>query len=170
MSRERLLGLHWAIKASFLGYIGRMADGRATATDGATPTEGNIMVFEPATVPVPSEAADADLFFAFRGDIRFAGHFGMLFVRIADPWIAVHGDRGVMWVLDPYKPDEKPRVPLVRFTLESRPTADDLQIWLSTDVQLTAEGTALFNDVYQAGEAFEPLAIFLAGEAAATSS
>lgn len=24
---------------------------------------------------------------AFRGDVRFSGHFGMLFVRVANPWL-----------------------------------------------------------------------------------
>lgn len=161
MTHERLMGLHWGIKSSFLQYIARMTDGRATVTDGATPTEGNVMVFEPADTLCPPEHADADLFLPFRGDIRFAGHFGLLFVRLADPWVIVRGDRATMTVLDPYKPDEKPRLVLSHLVLEARPTAEDLDIWLSTDVRLAAEGTDLFNDVYQAGEPFEPLAIFL---------
>lgn len=167
---ERLLGLHWGIKASFLEYIGRMSDGRGTVTNGATPTEGNVMVFEPAEVPTPPEAADADLFLAFRGDVRFAGHFGMLYVRIADPWLTVRGREAVLTVLDPFKPDLDPRLPLIRFTLDERPTDEDLRIWLSTDVRLTEEGTGLFNDVYQAGEPFEPLAIFLPALTAASSA
>jgi hypothetical protein len=167
MSRDRLMGLHWGIKGSFMDYIGRMADGRATVTDGATPTEGNVMVFEPAGVAPPPADADADLFLSFRGDIRFAGHFGLLFVRLADPQVVVRHGRGVMTVLDPSRTDGVTRLPLVHFSLEERPTHEDLRIWLSTDVRLTHEGTAVFNDVYPADEPFEPLAVFLPKDTAA---
>jgi hypothetical protein len=39
--------------------------------------------------------------------------------------------------------------------------------WLSTDVRLIREGTAVFNDVYPADEPFEPLAVFLPKDTAA---
>lgn len=161
MSEDRLPGLHWGIKASFLEYIARMSDGRGTVTDGATVTEGNVMVFEPAPQVVAPPSIDADRFHAFRGDVRFAGHFGMLFVRIADPWITVRGDEAEMTVLDPFKPDEEPRLPLVHFTLHKQALDEDLDAWLSTDVRLSDKGTGLFNDVYQPGELFDPLAVFL---------
>lgn len=173
MGDERPIGLHWGIKASFLEYIGRMSDGRGTVTDGATPTDGNIMVFEPDMSVVPTDPSRMQLFQAFRGDVRFAGHYGMLYVRIADPWVSVTDGVGTLTVLDPYKPDDEPRLPLVRFTLEQQHIDEDMLVWLSTDVHLTEEGTGLFNDVYQPGEPFEPLAIFLpvpAGTAASSGT
>ena len=48
------------------------------------------MVFEPAAdVTPPAALRDGDVFLAFRGDVRFAGHHGMLYVRIADPWVVI---------------------------------------------------------------------------------
>jgi len=162
MSGNRQLGLHWGIKGSFMDYIAAISDGQALATDGATPTAGNVLVFEPAPPP-PPEPEDADLMLAFRGGVRFSGHSGLLFVRIIDPWISVHGRDAVLTVRDPNKPDSRPRLPLARFTLEPRPASGDIRIWVSKIVELAEEGTALFNDVYPAGEAMEPLAVFVRG-------
>ncbi|WP_188110711.1 HtaA domain-containing protein [Aeromicrobium ginsengisoli] len=157
MSDEQHLGLHWGIKSSFLDYVGRTPDGRASLHDGVTATEGNVMVFEP-----DPEASDVDAgTFAFRGDLRFAAHAGMMFVRIAHPLVKVTDGRGEMTVVEPRDVEGDTRLPLVRFTLEPRPTNEDLRIWLATDVALTVEGVALFNDVYQVDEPFSPLAIFL---------
>lgn len=160
MADEPLHGLHWGIKASFLEYIARMSDGRGSVSDGATALDGNITAFEPAPDVRGPDLDDLEQFWAFRGDVRFAGHFGMLYVRIADPWVTVRAGRAELTVLDPYEPDEHPRLPLVRFTLERQNVPGSLDTWLATDVHLTQEGTGLFNDVYQTGELFEPLAIF----------
>ncbi|GAA4743426.1 hypothetical protein GCM10023350_30160 [Nocardioides endophyticus] len=154
-------GLHWGIKTSFLEYISRMPDGRASITDGATFLEGNVAAFEPLPDAVPADASPGERTWAFRGDVRFAGHHGMLYVRIADPRVTVREGRAVLTVLDPEEPDTRPRLPLVQFTLVQQDLDADLDAWLATDVALTPEGTGLFNDVYEAGEMFEPLAIFL---------
>lgn len=159
MSQNRLLGLHWGIKGSFMDYIAAMPDSRATAIDGATPTSSDVLVFEPA-IPTPPKPEDADLVLGFRGDVRFSGHAGLLFVRIADPWITVRRGRGVLTILDPYQPDTTPRLPLAHLTLVPQPAPDGMRIWLGQDVRLTKEGTGLFNDVYPAGEPMEPLAVF----------
>ena len=71
MSGNRQLGLHWGIKGSFMDYIAAISDSQALATDGATPTAGNVLVFEPAPPP-PPEPEDADLMLAFRGGVRFS--------------------------------------------------------------------------------------------------
>src|ERR1035437_5545925 len=81
MSENWLLGLHWGIKKSFLDYVARMPDGRGIFRDGATLADGSIAVFEPDVEAEHPEAADADLFLAFHGDVHFSGHFGMLNVR-----------------------------------------------------------------------------------------
>jgi Htaa len=167
---ERQPGLHWGIKASFLDYVSRMSDGRGTISGGATPTDGNVVIFQPAPDVVPPPLENGVLFFAFRGDVRFAGHSGLLYVRVADPWIVVRGREGELTVLDPYKPDEAPRLPLVRFTIAPESAGSALSAntdgadsvgWTSTDVRLAEEATALFNDVYPPGELFEPLAVFV---------
>lgn len=167
MADAPLLGLHWGIKTSFLEYISRMPDGRASITDGATFLEGNVAAFEPLPSAEPADPSTGERTWAFRGDVRFAGHHGMLFVRIADPRVTVRNGQGELTVLDPEDPDTRPRLPLVRFTLVEQDLDADLDAWLATDVALTPEGTGLFNDVYEAGELFEPLAIFLPSTAQA---
>lgn len=153
-------GLHWGIKASFVDYVNRMPDGRATVGAGAIPSEGNVVVFEPVTPASSWDAEDVDRVLRFRGEVRFVGHAGLLFVRLADPWITVRGEQAEMTVLDPSDPEGTSRRPLVRFSLRARPTTDDVSIWFSSDVRLASEATELWNDTYQAGEPFEPLAIF----------
>lgn len=170
MDEASLPGLHWGIKASFLEYVARMPDGRGTVSDGATPIDGNIMVFEMATAVEPPAPQTADRLLSFRGDVRFGGHMGMLFVRIADPWIAITAHQAEMTVLDPFQPDEDLRLPLVRFTLTPTRAAEDVEVLYAAEVRLTVEGTRLFNDVYPTGELFEPLRIVLpAADSAAQS-
>lgn len=149
-------GLVWGIKRSFVEYIARMPDGQATVSGGAMPTETNDMLFEPDTVE-PQLPDGADALYAFRGDVRFGGHFGMLYVRIADPWVTVYGDRGVLTILDPYDPDGAPRKRLVTFRVSEPRSAGSVQVWQAPEVILTPEACPVFNDVYAAGERFEPL-------------
>ncbi|MET7770857.1 HtaA domain-containing protein [Nocardia sp. NPDC005366] len=150
------LGLDWGIKLSFVQYIAKLPDGQASASSGVRPTETNGLFFEadPDTPPTP---AGADAVYAFRGDVRFGGHFGMLYVRIADPWIVRRGNQAELTVLDPHEPKKAPRKRLVTFALSQPRSEGDIQIWDGTDVILTAEACSVFNDVYAAGERFESL-------------
>lgn len=93
---------------------------------------------------------------AFRGDVRFAGHFGMLFVRIADPWLVRTDDGVLLTIADPDAQDDGPRVPLATVTVEQTGAGE----WASTAVALTAQGSELFNSVYPVGDPLDP---FLCG-------
>jgi hypothetical protein len=156
-----LLGLRWAIKLSFVEYVMKTSDGQGTASAGATPTGNSEMVFEPAVPPERPLPGEVDRFWAFRGDVRFGGHFGMLFVRVADPWVTVRGNFAELSVIDPCNREDQPRLRLVTFEIESGPPSSGLEVWSGRDVRLTPEGTELFNDVYPPGELFEPLSITL---------
>jgi len=144
--------LRWGIKASFLGYVARMPDGRAYLGSGAAVNDRNEMLF-----PLDEEASE-DGTFAFGGDVRFSGHFGMLFVQISEPRIVVREGEAEMTVVDPESEDGK-RVRLVTFALTGPSAEDDLERWEAADVRLTEEGVALFGEVYQAGEQFAPLTV-----------
>ncbi|WP_052337035.1 HtaA domain-containing protein [Nocardioides alkalitolerans] len=155
-------GLRWGIKTSFIDYVRRMPGGRGTVGEGATPVGSHEMLFALDAAPPPAEAtAGAVRAWAFRGDVRFTGHGGMLFVRVANPWVVLGADEAVLSIEDPYQTPDAPRLPLVTMRLRSDPAAeaDGLEAWFSTEVRLTPEGVELFNDVYQVGEAFEPVAI-----------
>ncbi|WP_236794671.1 HtaA domain-containing protein [Amycolatopsis sp. GM8] len=149
-------GLRWGVKTSFVGYVARMPDGQAYLGEGAAVNERNELIF-PLSEETPAEA-DAEQAFAFGGDVRFSGHFGMLFVRIAEPRIAVRGGEAELTVVDPESEEDK-RLRLVTFTLTGPETEDGTERWEGADVRLTAEGVELFGDVYQAGEPFEPLTV-----------
>jgi hypothetical protein len=159
-------GLRWGIKSSFVAYVMRMPDGQGSMSDGASPTDTNELMFEPDPA-IESPDAGADRFWAFRGDIRFKGHYGMLFVRVAHPWITLRGDQAELTVDDPYQREGGERLHLVSFDLApGTPPSPELEIWSGTNVRMESGGVELFNDVYQAGEPFEPLTIILPAAAA----
>jgi hypothetical protein len=147
-------GLRWGIKASFIDYVRRMPDGKGSVGDGAVPVGTGDLFYE-----YDAEASTADAVLAFRGDVRFSGHFGMLFVRIANPRLELDGSSAVLTIDDPDARADAPRVPLVTARMQHVGTRDGTQVWGSDDVALTAEGVALFNEVYPAGEPFEPLVV-----------
>ncbi|WP_029432434.1 HtaA domain-containing protein [Blastococcus sp. URHD0036] len=149
-------GLLWGIKRSFVAYVRRMPDGQGSIHDGAVPLGENTILF-PAT---EATSTDGDTF-AFRGDVRFRGHGGMLFVRVAEPVITVRGDRAELSIADPYARVDADRVPLVTLQLAEGPAPEGARVWLGSDVRLTEAGAVLFNDVYQPGEEFEQLSVIL---------
>ncbi|ONH32064.1 HtaA domain-containing protein [Protofrankia sp. BMG5.30] len=156
---EPLLGLRWGIKATFLTYIARMPDGQGSISGGAQPAENDEFVFEPDPSAAVPEGVDG--FWAFRGDVRFQGHFGLLYVRIADPHVVLRGTEAELNVVEPFESETKPRIPLVRFTPRPGTAPPGLRTWEAEDVRLLAEGAGLFNNVYSVGEPFEPLSITL---------
>lgn len=142
--------LRWGIKSSFLGYVSRMPDGRAYLGNGAAVNEHNELLF-------PLTSAE-DGTFTFGGTVTFSGHFGMLFVQVAEPRIAVRDGEAEMTVADP-ESDDGGRLRLVTFGLTGPAPEGDLEHWTAADVRLTEEGVPVFGDVYQAGEQFAPLTI-----------
>ena len=145
-------GLTWPIKRSFVTYVLGMPDGRAGAVEGAFPLPDLSVVFEHD--PSVDAAALGDGW-AFRGDVRFAGHFGMLFVRIADPWLVRTDDGVLLTIADPDAQDDGPRVPLATVTVAQTGAGE----WASTAVALTAQGSELFNSVYPVGDPLDPFTL-----------
>ena len=145
-------GLTWPIKRSFVTYVLGMPDGRAGAVEGAFPLPDLSVVFEHD--PSVDAAALGDGW-AFRGDVRFAGHFGMLFVRIADPWLVRTDDGVLLTIADPDAQDDGPRLPLATVTVEQTGPGE----WASTSVALTAQGSELFNSVYPVGDPLDPFTL-----------
>jgi hypothetical protein len=172
--------LQWSIKRQFLRYIASMADGRCSVTDGAdlvlTPSRPGISAPERAggedeierSAGAP-EASRSDQFsfgftghevgqrsvtVSFCGDVRFSGHYGFLFVRIADPAIEVGPDRnGVLTIAspDPTEPDAS-RIPFARLRI-----SEDARV--GTQVRLTRQGAELFGGAYDESEPLDDLAL-----------
>jgi hypothetical protein len=153
-------GLLWGIKRSFLAYVRRMPDGQGSIHDGAVPLGEDTILF-PARAGAATAGGDADRTWDFGGDVRFKGHAGMLFVRVAAPRITVRGDTAELTIEDPYARPEADRVPLVTLRVAPGPAPEGAEVWLGSDVRLTEAGSVLFNDVYQPGEPFEQLSVIL---------
>jgi hypothetical protein len=141
-------GLEWSIHRSFVRYIARMPDGRCSVTDGADvlgSMTSPVFHFSPAG----QEQRRDGMRLSFRGDVRFSGHHGLLFVRIADPVLTVTGSHGDLTV-----PGDEGSVELVQFDAAE---LDDGRAWRGTSVRLSAGGAELFGGVYPVGEEFDEL-------------
>lgn len=144
--------LRWPVRASFLRYLAALPDARASVSDGAALTPD-----DPQLVIYPADpGASSDTILAFRGDLRLSGHRGLLFVRLADPWIEIDvSGRSLLTVAHPTTTDGNgQRMPLVRLTLTATEGG-----WSGTDVRLCPDGVPLFNHVYEADAEFDPLII-----------
>jgi hypothetical protein len=157
---ELAFGLRWGIKQSFIDYVRRMPGGRGAAGSGARLVGADEILYEPdPSVPEPAALADGDRFWAFRGDVRFHGHFGMLFVRVAFPWLTLRGEEAELTVEDPDQTEGAARLSLVTMRLSAQPATVGCETWNGSDVRLTEAGTGLFNEVYPPGEPFEGLTL-----------
>ena len=156
------MGLRWGIKASFLKYVQTVTDGRGWMGAGAFPASENEFVFPPIQTGIRTrEDGATDRFWAFDGDVRFTGHSGMLFVRIALPVLILRDGGAELTVAGQSEEESAERLPLVTLLLEEEPAPEGFERWSGTDVRLTQAGAALFNDVYPAGELFDPLTLTL---------
>ncbi|HUA49862.1 MAG TPA: HtaA domain-containing protein [Solirubrobacteraceae bacterium] len=161
MSTPPSIGLRWTLKRSFLEYVARAPDGKATVSAGATATSLNEILFEPDPRDHRTPS-NAETFYAFRGAITFSAHFGMLMVRIADPWVTIEENLGEVTVLDPYEdPGANARLRLATFEIADHRITDGLEHWTAALVRLASEGCVLFNDVYEDGVLLDPLTIIV---------
>jgi hypothetical protein len=151
-------GLRWGIKRSFIEYVQRMPDGRGWVGDGALPIAPNDIFFQ-FDAPNSADSAESAAVLAFTGDVRFTGHYGMLFVRVARPRLHVSGNTAVMTIEDSQGGEQSSRVPLVTAELELIETRDGTEIWGGANVHLSDTAVELFNEVYAAGEPFETFVV-----------
>jgi hypothetical protein len=153
-------GLSWGIKRSFIDYINSLPDGSVSATDGATVAESFLFCFSP-------ESSDYDVargtgVLRFRGDVRLAGHHGMLLVRLLDPWITFTSGSGVLSISNGDGGGQDRTV--VAFLSPSKPRhADGSLVWEHVDVVISPEGSELFDGQYAAGQPMDPLFIRVTG-------
>lgn len=151
------LGLSWGIKRSFIDYINSLPDGSVSATNGATVAEPSLFCFSPESSDYDVERGTGVL--RFRGDVRLAGHHGMLLVRLLDPWITFTGGSGVLSISTGEGQDRT----AVGFLTPSKPrVAGGSLVWEPVDVVISPEGSELFDGQYAAGQPMDPLFIRVA--------
>lgn len=146
-------GLIWGIKDSFLAYLGRMPDLRSSVTDGAMVTPAGGYYF-PFLSGDRYDAAAGQGELEFGGDVRFSGHHGMLFVRLAEPWVSFDGDRATLSVVTSATTG---RVSLLDLAAGAWSEHYGARAWPNVPTTLRPEGLELFNEVYPAGEPFAPV-------------
>ncbi|MEE1798084.1 HtaA domain-containing protein [Streptomyces sp. JV176] len=155
-------GLYWGINSQFLNYLARMSDSRCSTTDGADLLGGNIFRFEPE--PGNDTGIDPTTgtgVLRFRGDVRFAGHYGFLFVRIADPWLTVENGAATLSVIT--HPTESERLTLITAVLTEEGVDGPIHRMSGKTVRLTAAGRPLFNDVYPEDAPFDDFSVLWPG-------
>jgi hypothetical protein len=154
------LGLSWGIKRSFIDYITSLPDGSVSVSNGATLAAASLFCFSPELSDYDPARGSGVL--RFRGDVRLAGHHGMLLVRLLDPWITFTGGRGVLSIStgDGGGQDRT----IVGFLSPSTPhQAAGFLVWDRVDVVISPEGSELFDGQYAAGQPMDPLFIRVPG-------
>ncbi|HZO35770.1 MAG TPA: HtaA domain-containing protein [Solirubrobacteraceae bacterium] len=146
------IGLSWTIRTSFLRYIAGMPDGRGVLAGGAIETAGRGITFPPAGAHFDETSGNGAI--RFGGEVTFSGHFGMLTMRLADPWIDTADGTGTLFVAA-RSGDEDGFAPFATFAFDFEAT-EDAYVWRACNVQLLAHGATLFGDVYPEGEPLDP--------------
>jgi hypothetical protein len=155
-------GLIWGIKRSFVSYISRLPDGSVAAEDGAAIVDGSFFRFEPDGGTYDPLTTAGNL--KFRGQVQLRGHYGMLSVLLADPWIEFDNGAAVVSIVDVrYWPDRDKRIPLLQLRSAGLVAIGAGYSVQETPALLTAEGAEIFNDQYQAGTAMDPVTAVSSG-------
>ncbi|GAA2951434.1 HtaA domain-containing protein [Glutamicibacter bergerei] len=142
--------LQWGLKASFVGYISSLPDGRIEASNGVWQV-GNNLAFP---VSNQTEAPEGELH--FKGNVSFEGHGGMMKLDLIEPHIEEHGDKILLSVAD----QSGTRAPLAELTETTVSNAFGL-VKTRFEARLTEQGSVLFNGQYKAGQEMEPVEIVL---------
>lgn len=144
--------LTWGVSAGFREYLEALPDSATTCTDGCTELQGQFLFLQ-----WQSETSGSGEF-RFAGTVHFAGHAGMLDVRIIEPEILMFDDGWVLTVTEPGgRPGAVARTPLVRLPDLTLACQGDYTHGTCESPELTFEGTYLFGNVYRTGYLMEPL-------------
>lgn len=143
---ESTSDLRWAVKESFIAYIGGLEDGSIETFDGCELDDGTF-VFR------GESAKDGELLFS--GGVRFTGFAGMLDVRLVDPMIERDGDGArVSALVGPASIAARVTIATIEGAEPPRPGLP----WTATP-KLTFEGVRILGDVYQVGAELAPLTV-----------
>ncbi|MFD1212007.1 HtaA domain-containing protein [Arthrobacter sp. GCM10027362] len=152
------LGLTWGVKRSFISYLTRLPDGAVSAADGANVVASSLFNFAPDSSDYGPSSSTGTL--RFSGDVRMAGHQGMMFVRLLDPWIEFRVDEAELSV-STTNDDGSGLQRIVLGTMRpiAPQSAPGALVWQGVDVALTEAGSEVFNQQYPAGQELDPLFI-----------
>ena len=141
--------LEWGVKASFVGYISSLADGRIEAADGVWQA-GNALAF-----PVHPEIDVPDNEIWFNGRVSFSGHGGMMKLDLIQPRIENTDDKIFLTIAA-----GEDRVAIAELTETSVANAMGL-VKTRFSAVLTEAGSKMFNGQYPAGQQLEEVTVIL---------
>lgn len=145
------LGLAWALKRSFLGYIAGVGDGEVTVADGAALTSTQEFFFP--WDPVDDDASTDP---RFAGLVRFSAHHGFLTLALRRP--RVRFDAPGIARVEIAADDGTYRVLATIHDL-ARITDSSVLMLRGDDVRLSATAVDLFGHTYGADEPLEPITL-----------
>ncbi|KRB81413.1 hypothetical protein ASE00_15670 [Sphingomonas sp. Root710] len=156
MDENDFSGLGWPIKTSFARYVGSLPDGRAALRDPIKASQRTGLVF-PLADGGNFDGGSGTGVLRFSGGIGFTGHFGMLRVDIADPWLRIDGDTGILSIAA----GADKRLDLASFRLAWDDAAHrDAR---GEALALTAAGAELFGSAYGEGTELDSFILHLIG-------
>ncbi|GAA1518754.1 HtaA domain-containing protein [Nocardioides humi] len=152
-------GLMWGLKATFLAYLAGLPDARFSATGGAVVDERQRILF-PTESTEEFDPARGEGTIRFAGDVRFAGHHGMMFVMVAQPWLTFRAGAATLSIVDPAShPAMDRRLDLLDVEERGWGEHRGARLYAPMPATLRAAGVELFNHAYPAGEPFDPLSV-----------
>jgi hypothetical protein len=137
-------------------YIAGLPDGAVSAADGASLTESGQFCF--ASAGSEYDPARGTGVLRFRGDVRVAGHHGMMFVRLLDPWVEFAAGHGVLSI-STGDGGAKERTDVGSLRTAAPRNMDGFLVWEHVDVAVSEAGSELFDGQYAAGQTMDPLVI-----------
>lgn len=136
--------LRWAVKESFLDYIGGLSDGAVRTFDGCEQVDGQFVF---------PRASTGDGGVHFSGGVHFTGFAGMLDVRLVDVMIEGEGaEQRLTALVGPASIAARATLAEIKDAPPLRPDEE----WTATP-RLTFEGVRIFGDVYQVGTELAPM-------------
>ncbi|MGP7814542.1 HtaA domain-containing protein [Glutamicibacter soli] len=143
--------LQWGVKASFVGYIASLADGRIEASNGVWQV-GNALAF-----PVHPAVDVPDNEIWFNGRVSFSGHGGMMKLVLNEPRIENQGESIFLTIDTP-----EGRTAIAELTETGVSHAMGMTRTRFSAV-VTEDGSKMFNGQYPAGQAMEEVEVTLRG-------
>lgn len=149
-------GLYWGVRSSFVGYVLGNPDGDVFGEDGVE-TDGQGQFRFPFA---GGERVGDEYVLRFGGDLVFTAHGGFLTLRLLHPVVRVGPEGGTLAV------GEKETV-IATLASGTPASVADWLVFPPLETALAEAGVALFGDVYETGEALDPLRVAVPAEAAA---
>jgi hypothetical protein len=158
-AHQALEGMVWGVKSTFLNYVAQSPGSRQQTGFGSGRTASGEFFFAMSD----DSEFDRDSLtgrLRFQGLVQLSAHRGMLRVQLINPWLTVAKTEATLCVLDTSRPlEDDARIDLVRVVLDPPTTDGQTIMWQSADTYIAESASALFNNVYPAGEPFDPMTV-----------